>query len=105
MLLIAIVRLVLAAAGLSAAIARGLRPAARGVGAQTRGPDLRRARRRRARLRGGAMTHDVIVLLAVLGVVGQVLFVILLAIGLLGLFGIGGPLTQLRLWLEGYELW
>ena len=51
------------------------------------------------------MTHDVIVLLAVLGVVGQVLFVILLAIGLLGLFGIGGPLTQLRLWLEGYELW
>jgi disulfide bond formation protein DsbB len=51
------------------------------------------------------MTHDVIVLLAVLGVIGQVLFVLLLAIGLLALFGAGGPLTQLRLGVEGYELW
>jgi len=51
------------------------------------------------------MTHDVVVLLAVLGVVGQVLFVVLLAIGLLALFGVRGPLTQLRLRLEGYELW
>jgi disulfide bond formation protein DsbB len=51
------------------------------------------------------MTHDVIVLLAVLGVIGQVLFVVLAAIGLLALFGVRGPLTQLRLWLEGYELW
>jgi disulfide bond formation protein DsbB len=51
------------------------------------------------------MTHDVIVLLAVLGVIGQVLFVVLAAIGLLALFGVGGPLTQLRVWLEGYELW
>jgi disulfide bond formation protein DsbB len=51
------------------------------------------------------MTHDVIVLLAVLGVIGQVLFVVLAVIGLLALFGVWGPLTQLRLWLEGYELW
>jgi disulfide bond formation protein DsbB len=51
------------------------------------------------------MTHDVIVLLSVLGVIGQALFVVLLAIGLLALFGVRGPLTQLRLWLEGYELW
>ena len=51
------------------------------------------------------MTHDVIVLLAVLGVIGQVLFILLLAIGLLALFGAGGPLTQLRLGVEGYELW
>ena len=51
------------------------------------------------------MTHDVIVLLAVLGVIGQVLFVVLLAIGLLALFGARGPLSQLRLGLEGYELW
>src|SRR5436189_1662418 len=51
------------------------------------------------------MTHDVVVLLAVLGVVGQVVFVVLLAIGLLALFGIRRPLTQVRLWLEGYELW
>src|SRR5205823_2304096 len=45
------------------------------------------------------------VLLAVLGVIGQVLFVVLLAIGLLALFGARGPLSQLRLGLEGYELW
>src|SRR5438045_4580680 len=51
------------------------------------------------------MTHDLVVLLAVLGVVGQGLFVVLLAIGLLALFGVRGPLTQVRLWLEGYELW
>jgi len=51
------------------------------------------------------MTHDVIVLLAVLGVIGQLLFVLLLVIGLLALFGARGPLTQLRVWLEGYELW
>ena len=51
------------------------------------------------------MTHDVIVLLAVLGVIGQLLFVLLLVIGLLALFRVRGPLTQLRVWLEGYELW
>ena len=50
------------------------------------------------------MTHDVIVLLAVLGVIGQVLFVVLLAIGLLALFGARGPLSQLRLGLEGSEI-
>jgi disulfide bond formation protein DsbB len=51
------------------------------------------------------MTHDVIVLLSVLGVIGQALFVVLLVIGALALVGVRGPLTQLRLWLEGYELW
>ena len=51
------------------------------------------------------MTHDVIVLLSVLGVIGQVLFVVLVAVGLLALFGVRGPLAHLRIWLEGYELW
>jgi disulfide bond formation protein DsbB len=51
------------------------------------------------------VTHDVIVLLSVLGVVGQVLFVVLLAIGLLALFGVRRPLWGLRRLLEGYELW
>jgi disulfide bond formation protein DsbB len=51
------------------------------------------------------LTHDVIVLLAVLGVAGQVLFLLLLAIGLLALFGVRSPLWELRRLLEGYELW
>ena len=51
------------------------------------------------------MTHDVIVLLAVLGVVGQVLAVALIVIGALALFGVRGPLAAVRSWLWGYELW
>src|SRR5271169_4315319 len=51
------------------------------------------------------MTHDVIVLLAVLGVVGQVLAAALIVIGALALFGVRGPLAAVRSWLWGYELW
>ena len=51
------------------------------------------------------MTHDVIVLLAVLGVVGQVLAAALIVVGALALFGVRGPLETVRSWLWGYELW
>jgi disulfide bond formation protein DsbB len=44
------------------------------------------------------MTHDTIVVLAVLGVAGQALFVLMAVLGLVR------P-TALRDWLEGYELW
>jgi disulfide bond formation protein DsbB len=40
------------------------------------------------------VTHDTIVVLAVLGVVGQAVFVLLLLVG-----------WRSRAWLEGYELW
>ena len=51
------------------------------------------------------MTHDVIVVLSVLGVIGQVLAAGLLMIGLLALVGVRGPLNALRSGVEGYELW
>ena len=51
------------------------------------------------------MTHDVIVVLAVLGVVGQVLGAAILLVGALALVGIRGPLRSLRSGVEGYELW
>ena len=51
------------------------------------------------------MTHDVIVLLAVLGVVGQVLAAGLLLVAALALAGISAPLRGLRTAVEGYELW
>ncbi|HEY3050736.1 MAG TPA: disulfide bond formation protein B [Gaiellaceae bacterium] len=51
------------------------------------------------------MTHDTIVLLAVLGLVGQVLAALLLLVGLGALLGIRGPLRALRRGVEGYELW
>jgi disulfide bond formation protein DsbB len=51
------------------------------------------------------VTHDVIVILAVLGVVGQVLGAGLLIIGVLALVGVRGPLRGLRRFVEGYELW
>ena len=51
------------------------------------------------------MTHDIIVLLAVLGVVGQVLAAALLLVGLLALLGVRAPLRALRRGVEGYELW
>jgi disulfide bond formation protein DsbB len=51
------------------------------------------------------MTHDVIVLLAVLGVIGQVIAVALIVVGALALFGVRGPLAAVRSWLWGYELW
>ncbi|HTZ06780.1 MAG TPA: disulfide bond formation protein B [Gaiellaceae bacterium] len=51
------------------------------------------------------MTHDVIVLLAVLGVVGQVIAGAMIVIGVLALFRVRGPLRWLRNVLWGYELW
>ena len=51
------------------------------------------------------MTHDVIVLLAVLGVAGQVLAAALLLVGLAWLVGLRGPGEWLRRAVEGYELW
>src|ERR1041385_7267092 len=51
------------------------------------------------------MTHDVIVMLAVLGVVGQVLGGALILVALLAAAGARGPLRALRDWLWGYELW
>jgi disulfide bond formation protein DsbB len=51
------------------------------------------------------VTHDVTVLLAVLGVAGQVLGAGLLLVGALALLGARGPLVALRRAVEGYELW
>jgi disulfide bond formation protein DsbB len=51
------------------------------------------------------LTHDVIVVLAVLGVVGQVLVACLLVIGFLALVGVGSPLAFVRSAIWGYELW
>src|SRR2546429_2562463 len=51
------------------------------------------------------MTHDVIVILAVLGVIGQVVAAALLVVGLLALLRVRGPLRALRATVEGYELW
>jgi disulfide bond formation protein DsbB len=51
------------------------------------------------------VTHDVIVILAVLGVVGQVLAALLLVIGIAWLLGLRAPGEGLRAALEGYELW
>jgi disulfide bond formation protein DsbB len=51
------------------------------------------------------MTHDVIVLLAVLGVVGQVLAAALLVVGIGWLVGLRTPGEHVRGWVEGYELW
>jgi disulfide bond formation protein DsbB len=54
---------------------------------------------------GLAMTHAVIVGLAVLGVVGQVLGGLLILIAIAAALGAGGPLRALRSALWGYELW
>ncbi len=51
------------------------------------------------------MTHDVIVLLAVLGVVGQVVAAMLVVAGLFRVAGIPGPLLGIRSAVWGYELW
>jgi disulfide bond formation protein DsbB len=51
------------------------------------------------------VTHDVIVILAVLGVIGQVVAAALLVVGLLALVRVPGPLQALRAGVEGYELW
>jgi disulfide bond formation protein DsbB len=51
------------------------------------------------------VTHDVIVLLAVLGVAGQALAAVLLLVALAALLGVRAPLLALRKGVEGYELW
>ena len=51
------------------------------------------------------MTHDVIVILAVLGVVGQVLGGLLILIAVAAIAGARGPLRAIRRLLWGYELW
>jgi disulfide bond formation protein DsbB len=51
------------------------------------------------------VTHDTIVLLAVLGVAGQVLVALLLLVGIAAVLGVHAPLLALRSAVEGYELW
>jgi disulfide bond formation protein DsbB len=51
------------------------------------------------------VTHDTIVVLAVLGVVGQVLVAALLLAGVAAAAGLDGPWRALRAALWGYELW
>ena len=51
------------------------------------------------------MTHDVIVVLALLGIAGQVLAVGLALVGLAAVVGVRGPLEALRRAVWGYELW
>ena len=51
------------------------------------------------------MTHDVTVVLAVLGVAGQVVVGALALAGLLWLAGVRGPLAWIRSAIWGYELW
>src|ERR1700751_2367238 len=53
----------------------------------------------------GTITHNVIVLLSVLGVIGQVLVAVMLLAGLLPLLGLRAPLDGIRRLLWGYELW
>jgi len=51
------------------------------------------------------VTHNVIVLLAVLGVVGQVVAAMLVVAGVFRVAGIPGPLLGIRSAVWGYELW
>jgi disulfide bond formation protein DsbB len=51
------------------------------------------------------MTHDVIVVLAVLGIAGQVLVAAGTTVAVLALAGVRGPLGRLRRLVWGYELW
>src|SRR4051812_27765690 len=51
------------------------------------------------------VTHDVVVLLCVLGVVGQVVAVALAVCWLLSAAGVEGPLRLVRELAWGYELW
>ena len=51
------------------------------------------------------MTHNVIVLLAVLGVVGQVVVAVLVVAAVFRVAGIPGPLLGTRSAVWGYELW
>src|SRR5579862_1732093 len=66
----------------------------------------RTCRRRRGRQpEAGAMTHDTIVALAVLGVVGQVLAFLFVAVVLADGLGWRRPLHAVRSAMWGYELW
>ena len=51
------------------------------------------------------MTHDAIVVFAVLGVLGQVALAGLAVAGVLALAGVHGPLETVRRAVWGYELW
>jgi disulfide bond formation protein DsbB len=51
------------------------------------------------------LTHDLIVLLAVLGVVGQILVGVFAGLGVLWLAGVRRPLVAVRDAIWGYELW
>jgi disulfide bond formation protein DsbB len=51
------------------------------------------------------VTHDAIVVFAVLGVAGQVVLAAFVFVGILALFGVRGPLDAVRGVLWGYELW
>jgi disulfide bond formation protein DsbB len=51
------------------------------------------------------MTTDIVIILSVLGVVGQVLVGLGIVVGVLALAGVRGPLSAIRNWLWGYELW
>ena len=51
------------------------------------------------------MTHDAILVFAVLGVAGQVVLAVLVFVGIIALFGVRGPLDAVRRALWGYELW
>ena len=51
------------------------------------------------------MTHDAIVVFAVLGVAGQIVLAVLVFVGSLALFGERRPLDAVRQLTWGYELW
>ena len=51
------------------------------------------------------MTHDTVVALAALGVAGQVLAGLLILVGTAALLGLHSPLSGLRRFFWGYELW
>jgi disulfide bond formation protein DsbB len=51
------------------------------------------------------VTHELIVVLAVLGVAGQVVLAGFVFVGIIALFGIRGPLGWVRHLVWGYELW
>ena len=51
------------------------------------------------------MTHDAIVIFAVLGVAGQIVLLGFVGVGIAALLGVRGPLDAVRGAMWGYELW
>ena len=51
------------------------------------------------------MTHDAIVIFAVLGVAGQIVLLGFAGVGIAALLGVRGPLDAVRGAMWGYELW